>query len=164
MKFVVSVILMIGGVFGFLAGFQTADAAAHDSATYTVTAQATVNPGATETKDRKCGYQGSGDNRRYSCHNVYRCEYSYTYVHNNDSKYSGDGRTERRSSCLSSFSEGSTISVWYDPKSPANHVTQDPNGFGKALGPWAFWIIGPLVFLAGAAVGVYAFAERRSAS
>jgi hypothetical protein len=152
---------MIGGVFGFLAGFQVADSAARDAATYTVTTRGVVQAGATEVKDRECGYEGTGDNRRYRCHDVYICDYSYTYVHNNDAEYSGSGKTERRSSCLSSFAEGNNVAIWYDPSNPADHVRDDPNGWGKSVGPWALWIISSIIFVAGASVGVYAVAERR---
>lgn len=163
MKFFISILLMVGGVFGFLSGFQMADQAARNAETYTVEARATVAAGATEEKDRRCGYQGTGDNRRYTCHNVYICSFNYSYTHNNDGEYSGSARDERRSSCLNSYSEGRSLAIWYDPSSPANHVRDDPNGFGASVGSWAFWIIGSIVFLAGAAVGVYAVAERRAA-
>lgn len=154
---------MIGGVFGFLAGFQMADRAAYNSATYTVEAQATVTAGATEEKDRRCNYEGTGDNRRYICRDIYICSFDYSYTHNNDAQYSGTARSEHRSSCLNSYSEGRSLAIWYDPASPANHVRDDPNGWGASVGSWTFWILGSLIFLSGAAVGVYAVGEKRKA-
>lgn len=162
MKFLFSILLMIGGVFGFLSGFQMADQATYNTETYTVESRAVVAAGATEERDLRCEYQGTGDSRRYTCYNVYICSFDYFYTHNSDGEYSGSARDERRSSCLSSYSEGRSFAIWYDPSSPANHVRDDPSGFGASIVPWSFWVFGSIVFLAGAAVGVYAVAERRA--